>query len=256
MIYMGSKNRISKYIAPIIQSYIDKNGVTNYLEPFVGGGNMIDKIKCKNKYGSDIDNILIALFKHLQNGGKLIPEEKVTYELYDKARKDYRDNNYSNFTEWELGCIGWLSSWGGKGFKGGFARSKNGRFRYREACTNILKQMPNLMDVHFSCCDYKDWDKLFDDGKLVNYVIYCDIPYENTTQYGFNTNFNYEEFWNIMRKWSIKNIVLISEFNAPSDFKCIWSKEVINQINLSNKENRDSEKITNMERLFIYNKKD
>ena len=43
--------------------------------------------------------------------------------------------------------------------------------------------MPNLMDVHFSCCDYRDWDKLFDNGKLINYVIYCDIPYENTTQY-------------------------------------------------------------------------
>jgi DNA adenine methylase len=108
------------------------------------------------------------------------------------------------------------------------------------------------MDVHFSCCDYRDWDKLFDDGKLVNYVIYCDIPYENTTQYGFNINFNYKEFWDMMRKWSTKNIVLISEFNAPDDFECIWSKEVINQINLSNKENRDSEKITSVEKLFKY----
>lgn len=38
MKYMGSKSRISKYIVPIIQKYIDENGIKTYIEPFVGGG--------------------------------------------------------------------------------------------------------------------------------------------------------------------------------------------------------------------------
>lgn len=38
MVYMGSKLRIAKEIVPIIQSYIDKNNIHNYLEPFCGGG--------------------------------------------------------------------------------------------------------------------------------------------------------------------------------------------------------------------------
>ena len=38
---MGSKNRLSKYLAPIIQSYITDE-TKGYLEPFVGGANMID----------------------------------------------------------------------------------------------------------------------------------------------------------------------------------------------------------------------
>ena len=59
IIYLGSKNRISKYIAPIIQSYVDE-GYNYYLEPFVGGVNMIDKIQCKHKTGSDIDKYVIA----------------------------------------------------------------------------------------------------------------------------------------------------------------------------------------------------
>ena len=50
MIYMGSKNRLSKQIVPIIQNYIDK-GCNCYLEPFVGGANIIDKIECDNKCG-------------------------------------------------------------------------------------------------------------------------------------------------------------------------------------------------------------
>ena len=44
MKYVGSKNRISKYIAPILQGYIDRNNVEIYYEPFVGGANMVDKI--------------------------------------------------------------------------------------------------------------------------------------------------------------------------------------------------------------------
>lgn len=60
MKYIGSKNKLAKELAPIIQSYItdETNG---YLEPFVGGANMIDKIAHKNKIGCDIHKELIAL---------------------------------------------------------------------------------------------------------------------------------------------------------------------------------------------------
>lgn len=37
MKYVGSKARLVKYIAPIIQSYIDENNIKKYWEPFVGG---------------------------------------------------------------------------------------------------------------------------------------------------------------------------------------------------------------------------
>lgn len=33
---MGSKNRIVKYIVPILQQIINKNNITTYIEPFVG----------------------------------------------------------------------------------------------------------------------------------------------------------------------------------------------------------------------------
>lgn len=53
MRYVGSKNRLSKELAPIIQSYITDETVA-YIEPFVGGANMIDKINHHNKIGSDV----------------------------------------------------------------------------------------------------------------------------------------------------------------------------------------------------------
>ena len=48
MKYMGSKNRIAKHIVPIIQRYIDKTNPKSYIEPFVGGANVIDKIRYHN----------------------------------------------------------------------------------------------------------------------------------------------------------------------------------------------------------------
>ena len=48
MKYVGSKNKLAKYIVPILQKIIDSNGIQKYIEPFCGGCNVIDKIKCKN----------------------------------------------------------------------------------------------------------------------------------------------------------------------------------------------------------------
>lgn len=62
MKYMGSKSRIAKDIVPIIQNYIDNTDTAEtYWEPFVGGANIIDKIKCQYRIGSDLNKYLIAL---------------------------------------------------------------------------------------------------------------------------------------------------------------------------------------------------
>ena len=44
MKYMGSKNRIAKHILPIMLAEAEKNGITKWVEPFVGGANLIDKV--------------------------------------------------------------------------------------------------------------------------------------------------------------------------------------------------------------------
>lgn len=40
MVYQGSKNRLAKYIIPILQGYIDKYGITTFVDPF--WGNIVD----------------------------------------------------------------------------------------------------------------------------------------------------------------------------------------------------------------------
>lgn len=135
MKYMGSKSRISKNIAPIIQSYIDNNDIKKYVEPFVGGANMIDKIICDKKYGSDSNNYLIALLKHVQEEKKLY--DCVDKETYSKAR-DCFNSNSNVFEEWELGNIGFLASFNGRWFDGGYAKTGVEKTKKRRTYKKLL----------------------------------------------------------------------------------------------------------------------
>ena len=251
MKYMGSKSRIAKAIVPIIQQYIDDNKITNYIEPFCGGCNVIDKIKCDTRIASDINPYLIALLKRVQN--KELLYDEVSKELYDKVRDSF--NNKDNaYADWEYGNIGFLASYNGRFFDGGYAKPgyeklRNGgqRYRdyYRESKDNILSQ--NLDGINFVNNDYR---KLNVNSSL----IYCDPPYANTKQFANSLRFDHDEFWNYMRKWSENNIVLISELNAPEDFECIWEQSVSRSIKSTDK-SRDIEKLFVNKNCLVHNKK-
>lgn len=241
MVYMGSKSRIAKHIIPIIQSYIDKNPTnTVYIEPFVGGANVIDKIKCPTRKGCDLNKYVIALFRHLQNGGKLY--ESVSRELYNEAREDWK-NQSGKFKGWELGNIGFLASYKGRFFDGGYAKSvyektKNGlRYRdyYQENKRNILKQVSNkeFNKIDFLNLDYRDTTSFVPFALNKDIVMYCDPPYQNSKKYNISKNFNYDEFWSflIALNEAIKNVtIFVSEQTIPDEYKdkfeCVWRQEV------------------------------
>lgn len=240
MRYMGGKSRIAKHIVPIIQEYIDSNQIKNYYEPFVGGANIIDKIKRCDRYGSDLNPYLIALLKHVQNGGHLY--EQVSKELYDKAREAYNSDDTSGFEDWQIGNIGFLASYCGRWFDGGYAKPgyERGRYRdyYKEALENIVVQAPSLNGIVFECYDYRAIDPK-------ESVIYCDPPYAGTKEYANAKKFDYDKFWEKMRDWSKKNIVIVSEQNAPEDWRCIWENNVTRSI-------KPDDKRQATEKLFIH----
>lgn len=235
MKYMGSKARISKELAPMFNDIIKKHNIKTYIEPFVGGANMIDKIECETKIGIDNNYYLISMWKALQSGWE--PPLHITEEEYYHVR-----DNKDKYPPYYVALVGFCASFGAKWF-GGYARSNKPdgtpRNMSNEAIRNILKQLPNVMDVEFICDDYRNLKD------VKNALIYCDPPYANTTKY--KNDFNHDEFWNWVRKISKNNIVLVSEYNAPNDFDCIWSKEVKTLISSQvDKRKKD------VERLFIY----
>ena len=207
MRYVGSKSRISKHLTPIIQSYITDE-CKGYIEPFVGGANVIDKIECHNKIGYVINPYLIALLNHVKLTTEDFPDEITREHYYDVK------NNKDNFEEWYVGLIGFCGSFSAKFCSGYATNGNNPKYKntpYHESKNNIIKQSVNLKDITFECKDYKDLDN------LSGYVIYCDPPYKGT--YNYKLDFNHNDFYEWVRKMSVNNIVLISEYDMPDDFE-------------------------------------
>lgn len=102
----------------------------------------------------------------------------------------------------------------------GIIRHKDGKIRnyIYERSRNLINQIPLLHNVIFTNVSYLDLE-IHD-----NSVIYCDPPYFNTERY--KDTIDYNEFWEWCRKKSCNNDVIISEYNAPDDFKCIWAYNI------------------------------
>ena len=233
--YVGSKARIAKDIVPIIQKCIDENAVNRYIEPFVGGGNTLSEIKCEHRFAYDKNYYLISFWKALQ-GGWQIQDEPMSKELYDDIRQ-----NKDNYPEHIVALAGFCATYNAKWFGGyaGIVHTKAGTVRnyYDEAVRNVIKQVPSIKDVQFMGASYLHIP--FTKGA----VIYCDPPYKGTT--GYKDAIDYDAYWEWVRYISKDNYVLCSEYEAPDDFECIWSKDLTTTL-----DNASRSKST--EKLFTY----
>jgi len=243
MKFVGSKNRISKYIAPILQKCLDNNNAAGYYEPFFGGGNMMDKIVHKNRWGSDIHEELIWMWKYLiERGEEGVKEFFPDFTIEEDVYLDVRDNK-SEYPKWFVGFVGFHATFGSRYFEGyarGFKADKVTRRDIpAESIRNTIKQLPRLKGVHLNCCSYKDCNT-----SMRNFVVYCDPPYFGTELYKHN-DIDVNFFWEWVRKLSKDNWVFVSEYVAPKDFSILWQKEVKTSLKIDEPENR-------VEKLFIY----
>lgn len=207
---MGSKNRIAKEILPIM---LKERGQRTWVEPFVGGANVIDKVQGK-RIGNDNQEYVIALYKALQNG--YIPPKEVSSDFFFEVK-----NNKDKYPKELVGYLGTQLTFGCEWW-GSFRRDNTGKRKYDvEAYNNVMKQQPNLVGIEFVCGDYRDLEI------PPNSLIYCDPPYRGGRKYVGNVKFDSDVFWEVCRNWSKQgHIVFVSEYEAPTDFECVWSKEI------------------------------
>ena len=232
---MGSKNRIANEILPIILK--DRKENQYYIEPFCGGLGTFDKV-IGNRIGCDKNKYLIAMWKGLQENRDKPME--ISKELYSRARAEYNSETNIEFDDFMIGWIGWMGSFNGRFFDGGYSGKTATRDYVDEQIRNTLKQVELLKGAIFVSGDYSDLE-IYE-----NSIIDCDIPYKGTKQYSTSKNFNHDKFWQWCRNMAKQgHKVFISEYQAPDDFICVWSKEVTNSMNttLTYKP---------VERLFVY----
>lgn len=214
MKYMGSKARHAKHILPIILK--DRKPDQWYVEPFVGGANVIDKVDGK-RIGADSNEYLISFYEYLQQGGE-VPELHIDSFGYKHIKE-----NMGLYKSWYVGMIGFCYSYGAKFFGGFIGNSKDvvceGRDRMGESYRAAVGAKKQVKGVNLFCCSYLDL--------LIppNSLIYCDPPYEKTT--GYKDKFDHDQFWQWCRdKRAEGHTIFVSEYNAPDDFVCVWEKEV------------------------------
>lgn len=230
MKYMGSKNRIAKHILPIMLKY--RKPDQYWVEPFVGGGNMIDKVDGK-RIGADSDENTINALISIRDNIEELPKNnsEFTESDYKKLRGDTSYKHY--------GYAGYGFSYSGK-WLGGWCRDRENKRDYvAETYRNAVKQSPNLQGVELINSSYLDLDI------PENSIIYCDPPYANTTKY--KGGFDHDEFWEWVRLKVIDDhTVFVSEYNAPDDFKSIWSKEIVSSLT------KDTGSKKGVEQLFVH----
>lgn len=209
MKYMGSKNRIAKHLLPIMLAEMEKHGITKWVEPFVGGANMIDKVPSRyERIGYDLNDHAIFAAIGVRDYIDDFPRE-VSKEYYLKIKGTKPDP----ITSW----IRFHCSFGAK-FEGGYASNQRGANYCMEGRKNLYKQSKLIKGVDFICDSYENLD-------LKDCLIYCDPPYQNSANYKTGS-FDHDKFFDWCREQAKKNIVFVSEYNMPDDFIEVWCGEV------------------------------
>ncbi len=231
MKYMGSKARIAKHILPIILK--DRKEGQLYWEPFVGGANMIDKVEGR-RLGSDSNEFLISALELIKDSPCDIPRNNSEFTRDDfMAAKRKSFCNSSKIEHLMMFCCSFSAN-----FKGSFAIGHDGEDFVRAAFNSAQKQSKLIKGVKLEAKSYDSVDVKEDS------IIYCDPPYANTAKY--RDNFDHEKFWQWCRdKVTEGHQVFISEYSAPDDFVCIWSKEINSGLNVNTTKK-------GVERLFVH----
>jgi len=255
MKYLGGKQRLGKHMSPKLHEiWEDNEHLVGYMEPFCGSlgvlKNMTD-IDTKKIHANDYHPDLIQMWKEVQKGTFKFPSS-ISEEEYLAAKELKSPNAYKSF-------VGFGMSFGGRYFGAYSQKYLNGKKEdfCKEMVNSLTRTAPLIQKVKFTNKDYRTL-------KPKNMLVYCDPPYAYTKfpiKYRTDVKkydvFDNDEFWEVVRKWSKNNIVVVSEVTAPKDFVEIWNLERYRSAAQSSK-TRFSEKSKkpsdthNTEKLFIH----
>ena len=215
---MGSKNRIAKFILPIMLVEAEKQGLTTWVEPFVGGANTIDKVPSSFKrIGYDLNPHVIEAMKTIRDNPQSLPDSLSEEEYRSiKGTAPHPINSFLRF----------VCSFGSR-FDEGYARTymPDGSLKSHAAMgkRSAVKQSKLIQAVEFHKQSY-EYIELTEQS-----LIYCDPPYKGTKWYRANLvpKFEHDKFFDWCRQKKAEgHTVFVSEYQAPDDFELVWQGEI------------------------------
>lgn len=210
MQYFGGKAKIAKELSKELQSRL-KEGQA-FVDLFCGSCNVVSKIKAPVRIANDLHKELIALHKAVQEGW--IPPSSVSELEYKEIK------NLNEVPDYLKAFVGFGCSFSGK-YWGGYARGSEVRNYATNAKNTLLTKHKALKDVQFTNLQYHE---VVIPG---NSLIYCDIPYKDTTGYSTGS-FNHEEFYLWAKEMKDRgHTVLVSEYlqNLPEGWAVEWKHQ-------------------------------
>ena len=219
MQYFGGKAKIAKELSKELQSRL-KEGQA-FVDLFCGSCNVVSKIKAPVRIANDLHKELIALHKAVQEGW--IPPSSVSELEYKEIK------NSNEVPDYLKAFVGFGCSFSGK-YWGGYARGSEVRNYATNAKNTLLTKHKTLKDVQFSNLQY------YEVSVSDNSLIYCDIPYKDTTGYSTGS-FQHESFYLWAKEMKDKgHTVLVSEYlqNLPEGWTVEWQHE--SKMSVRNKE--------------------
>jgi len=221
--YQGGKKNIGRHIAGIINQLSKSLDIDAYFEPMCGMCGVLRHVKVAQRYASDINKDLILLLEEVQNFGVQRLPTTCTKATWLRLKESKEHSSIRGF-------LGICASWGGIWFQGYRLEYTSDRNYLEEGKKNLKDLKKDIKGVIFLDADSYDSQRPGVAGyaTVEKYIIYFDPPYQGNelgnTRSVFQT-FDHEKFWEDCRTLSKRNLVLISEKEAPDDFIPIWEKD-------------------------------
>ena len=219
---MGGKGKIGKHISKRIFEIEDQMPfqTDSYFEPFIGMCGVMRNMGERKKIACDLSEDIVNMWRDLQKGWK--PPSSMTKDEFN-FQKTQPSSALKCFAA--HGC-----SYGGIYFSTYIGNYNKGNEEIDRSSRSIIRVSSQIQDVEFLD------NKSYKEHNPKNSTIYCDPPYSTATKAVLKmpnfVSFNHEDFWNVMRQWVVDgNIVIVSEFTCPNDFKPVWERKIVSNVN-------------------------
>lgn len=190
------------------------NTTLPYFEPFVGYAGVLKHMSVDSNRlcsASDLNPDVVAMWRSLQNGW--IPRDHCTKDEFMRLKQQTTPSA-------ERGFYGIVCSFGAQFFHT-YRKPSATRDFIKAGVKGVTRAVQNMKDVRFM--DPADYATSYSRLPKTPHLIYCDPPYRNNRISNSYFQFDHDTFWNDMRAWSQRHLVVVSEYTAPGDFVATWS---------------------------------
>lgn len=213
MRYIGGKVRIAKQLVEAMRI----PGDACYVEPFVGGGAVLEHVRARYRIASDAFRPIVALLQAVSQGWT--PRTDCTQQMYELLKWACENQGMLQYLCAQECFDGFACSLQGAWLGGWDANRDCNQTNHKsraEICRDVLlRSAPRLAGVHWNSVDYAVLP--IPHGSYV----YCDPPYAGTRGYATGA-FDSDAFWRWAAEESRRSRVFVSELTAPTGWKPLW----------------------------------